>query len=98
MPQPGDALQPQPSSEDSFLDLLVETFEGVDESVRGQFLRQFFRTIAQIDVTETQSNDYWERILHAPARAFRDARQESFFENRHGGRASRPPIFCAFRS
>lgn len=63
MPQPGDAQQPQASSEDSFLDLLVETLEGVDESVRGNFLRQFFRTIAQIDVSDSQASDYWERIL-----------------------------------
>ena len=63
MPQLGDPLQPQPSSDDSYLDLLVETLEGLDESVRGQFLRQFFRTVAQIDVTEEQSNEYWVRIL-----------------------------------
>jgi diguanylate cyclase (GGDEF)-like protein len=63
MSQTGDASQPQPSAEDSFLDLLVETLDGLDESVRGQFLRQFFRTIAQIDFTDAQSNEYWERIL-----------------------------------
>jgi len=63
MPQTGDPSQPQPSAEDSFLDLLVETLDGLDESVRGQFLRQFFRTIAQIDFSDAQSNDYWERIL-----------------------------------
>ncbi|MGH9746244.1 MAG: diguanylate cyclase domain-containing protein [Candidatus Acidiferrales bacterium] len=63
MPQPGEASQPQPTPEDSFLDLLIETLEGLDESVRGQFLRQYFRTIAQIDLSETQSNEYWRRIL-----------------------------------
>jgi diguanylate cyclase (GGDEF)-like protein len=63
MPQPGEASRPQPSAEDSFLDLLIETLEGLDESARGQFLRQFFRTIAQIDLTESQSNEYWQRIL-----------------------------------
>ena len=63
MSQTGDASQPQPSAEDSFLDLLVETLDVLDESVRGQFLRQFFRTIAQIDFTDAQSNDYWERVL-----------------------------------
>ena len=63
MPQLGDAPQPQPSTEDSFLDLLVETLEGLDESIRGQFLRQFFRTVAQIDVTEEQANGFWTRIL-----------------------------------
>ncbi|HXA77769.1 MAG TPA: GGDEF domain-containing protein [Candidatus Acidoferrales bacterium] len=63
MSQLGDPLQPEPSTEDSFLDLLVETLEGLDESLRGQFLRQFFRTVAQIDITEEQSNEYWVRIL-----------------------------------
>jgi diguanylate cyclase (GGDEF)-like protein len=63
MSQLGDPLQAQPSTEDSFLDLLVETLEGLDESIRGQFLRQFFRTVAQIDVTEEQSNEYWVSIL-----------------------------------
>ena len=63
MPHPGEAFQPQPSAEESFMDLLVETLEGLDEAVRGQFLRQYFRTIAQIDLGETQSNQYWDRIL-----------------------------------
>jgi diguanylate cyclase (GGDEF)-like protein len=63
MPQPGEAYPIQPSAEDSFLDLLVETLEGLDESSRGQFLRQFFRTVAQIDASEEQSNDFWARIL-----------------------------------
>ncbi len=62
MPQPGEAFQPQ-SSEESFFDLLVETLDGLDEAARGQFLRQFFRTIAQIELTESQSNEYWRRIL-----------------------------------
>ena len=31
MPQSGDEAQPQPSAEESFLDLLVETLEGLDE-------------------------------------------------------------------
>jgi diguanylate cyclase (GGDEF)-like protein len=63
MPQPSDASPSQPSADDSFLDLLVETLEGLDETVRGQFLRQFFHTIAKIDLPEPQSNDYWQRIL-----------------------------------
>jgi diguanylate cyclase (GGDEF)-like protein len=63
MPQPADAMPSQPSADDSFLDLLVETLEGLDETVRGQFLRQFFHTIAKIDLPEHQSNEYWQRIL-----------------------------------
>jgi diguanylate cyclase (GGDEF)-like protein len=62
-PQPGDLASSQTTAEDSFFDLLVETLDGVDESVRGQFLRSFFRTIAQIDLTDAQAVDYWERIL-----------------------------------
>jgi diguanylate cyclase (GGDEF)-like protein len=62
-PQPSDFAQSQTSAEDSFLDLLVETLEGVEESVRGQFLRSFFRTFAQIDLAEAESAEYWERIL-----------------------------------
>jgi diguanylate cyclase (GGDEF)-like protein len=63
MPQPGEPFQPQPPAEDSFLDLLAETLDGLDEPVRGQFLRQFFHTIARIDLSESQGNEYWERIL-----------------------------------
>lgn len=63
MPQPGDVPQPQPSAEDSFLDLLVETLSALEETVRGQFLRQYFRTIAHIELSETQSNQHWEKIL-----------------------------------
>ncbi len=63
MPQPGEAYQPQPSAEDSFLDLLVETLEGLDDSNRGQFLQRFFHTIAQVDLDESQSNEFWRRIL-----------------------------------
>jgi diguanylate cyclase (GGDEF)-like protein len=63
MLQLGDPLQPQPASEESYLDLLVETLEGLEDSIRGQFLRQFFRTVAQIEVSEEQGNEYWVRIL-----------------------------------
>ncbi|HXW61532.1 MAG TPA: diguanylate cyclase [Candidatus Acidoferrales bacterium] len=63
MPQPGEVFQPKPSAEDSLLDLLVETLEGLDEEARAQFLRQFFRTIAQVDLTEKQSSEYWIKIL-----------------------------------
>jgi diguanylate cyclase (GGDEF)-like protein len=61
MPEPVEAFQPSP--EDSFLDLLVETLEGLDEPARGQFLRQFFRTVAQIEFSESRSSEYWTQIL-----------------------------------
>lgn len=62
MPQP-ESLSPQPSAEDSYLEVLAETLEGLEDLARGQFLRQFFRTIARIDLTDAQANEYWERIL-----------------------------------
>jgi diguanylate cyclase (GGDEF)-like protein len=63
MPQPGEAFQLHSAADDSFLDLLVETIEGLDESSRGQFLRQFLRIIAQTELSEAQSNECWQRIL-----------------------------------
>lgn len=63
MPQPGDITQSQLSAEDSLMDLIADTLEGLEESSRGQFLRQFFRTITQVEFSETQSNEIWERIL-----------------------------------
>src|SRR5580704_13524178 len=62
MPQP-EPLAPQPSAEDSYLEVLAETLEGLEDSARGQFLRQFFRTIARIDLSDALANEYWERIL-----------------------------------
>ena len=63
MPQPGEALPAQPSTEDSYLELVAETLEGLEEAARGQFLRQFFRTMAHMELTEAQANESWERIL-----------------------------------
>jgi diguanylate cyclase (GGDEF)-like protein len=63
MPQPGDVSQLQSSSEESFLNLLVETLEGLEDDVRGPFLRHFFHAVAQVDLTETQSIEYWKAIL-----------------------------------
>ena len=57
MSQPGDPVRPQSSAEDSFLDLLVETLGGLDETVRGPFLQRFFKTSTQIELTEAQSLD-----------------------------------------
>jgi diguanylate cyclase (GGDEF)-like protein len=63
MPQPDEPTPPQPSSEDSFLDLLSETLDSLDPHARAQFLQRFFKTISQIDLTETQSQDCWDQIL-----------------------------------
>jgi len=71
MAQPSEPAQQQASVEDSFLDLLSETLEGLDESVRGPFLQRFFRTFTQLELDETQSSEAWAQIL---------ARQREFSE------------------
>ncbi|MGH9864886.1 MAG: GGDEF domain-containing protein [Candidatus Acidiferrales bacterium] len=62
MPQPSESSPPL-QADDSFFDLLVETLDNVEESVRGAFLQQFFKSIARIDLTPAQSLDYWSQIL-----------------------------------
>lgn len=62
MPQPSESHTPS-QADDSFFDLLVETLDNVEESVRGPFLQQFFKAIARIELTSAQSLDYWSQIL-----------------------------------
>lgn len=49
--------------EDSFFELLAETLEDMERGARGQFLRRFFNTVTRLDLTESVSLEYWERIL-----------------------------------
>jgi len=63
MAQSGETFQLNPAAEDSLLELLVDTLAGLEESVRAQFLRQFLSTVAQIDLTDAESQEYWARIL-----------------------------------
>lgn len=41
----------------------MDTLATMDVPSRGQFLQRFFRSIAQIELTETQSLDFWEQTL-----------------------------------
>ena len=54
---------PPRGAEDAFLDLLAETIEGLDRPVRGLFLQRFFRSLTQIELSDTQSLESWEQIL-----------------------------------
>lgn len=63
MPNPGDSTHTQLPAEDAFLGLLIETLDNLDRSARGQFLQRFFKTVTQLELTDTQSLDYWEQIL-----------------------------------
>jgi diguanylate cyclase (GGDEF)-like protein len=63
MPSPGDPTQGFTPPEDSFLELMAETLENLDRLPRGQFLQRFFRTIAQLDLSDNASLELWEQIL-----------------------------------
>jgi diguanylate cyclase (GGDEF)-like protein len=63
MAHSGAPNPPRWSAEESFLELLTDTLETMDQSGRGQFLQRFFRTIAQIEITEAQSLDFWDQAL-----------------------------------
>jgi diguanylate cyclase (GGDEF)-like protein len=62
MASPSDP-SPAAAPEDSFLELLAETLENLDRVPRGQFLQRFFKTIAQLELSETVSSEYWDQIL-----------------------------------
>ena len=63
MPSPGDPVPSAMSAEESFLELLAETLDSLDRAPRAQFLQRFFKTLAQLDLTDTASLEYWEHIL-----------------------------------
>src|SRR5450631_2070222 len=63
MANTGDPNPPRWSAEESFLELLTDTLATMDSSSRGHFLQRFFRSIAQIEITETQGLEYWEQTL-----------------------------------
>ena len=65
MPSPGHGAlaAPRLSTEEAYLELIVEVLEGLDVSARGQFLKRYFRTIAHLDLHETKCLQLWEQIL-----------------------------------
>jgi diguanylate cyclase (GGDEF)-like protein len=63
MPHPGTPNPPRMSAEDAFLELLTDTLESLERPARGQFLQRFFRSIAHVDLTETQGLDLLEQAL-----------------------------------
>jgi diguanylate cyclase (GGDEF)-like protein len=63
MPSPDKPSPFSMPADDSFLELLAETLEKLDRVARGQFLQQFFQSIAQLELSEALSLDYWDHIL-----------------------------------
>ncbi|MGB7731395.1 MAG: GGDEF domain-containing protein [Candidatus Acidiferrum sp.] len=63
MPSSGAPAAARLPVEDSYLELLADTLEGMDIPARGQFLQRYFRTITQLDLRESQSLQLWEEML-----------------------------------
>src|SRR5580704_17976963 len=64
MPSPADPLHFSVPPEDSFLELVAETLENMDRGARAQFLQRFLKTIAQLDLSEARSLEFWDQILN----------------------------------
>lgn len=60
MPSPGASAPLRSSIEDSYLELLADTLEGLDVSARGQFLQRYFKIIAHLDLPEAQCAQLWD--------------------------------------
>jgi diguanylate cyclase (GGDEF)-like protein len=63
MPSPGAPAPPRLPIEDSYLELLADTLEGLEIPARGQFLQRYFRTISHLDLSETQCVQLWDEML-----------------------------------
>ena len=63
MPNPGTPVPPRLPIEDSYLELLADTLEGLDTPARGQFLQRYIRAITHLDLTESQCLQLWDDML-----------------------------------
>jgi diguanylate cyclase (GGDEF)-like protein len=63
MPSPGTPVPPRLPIEDSYLELLADTLEGLDLPVRGQFLQRYFRAITHLDLRESQCVQLWDDMI-----------------------------------
>ena len=63
MPSPGTPVPPRLPIEDSYLELLADTLEGMDTPARGQFLQRYIRAITHLDLHESQCLQLWDDML-----------------------------------
>jgi diguanylate cyclase (GGDEF)-like protein len=63
MPNLGAPVPSRLPIEDSYLELLADTLEGLDLPARGQFLQRYFRAIAHLDLRENQCVQLWDEML-----------------------------------
>src|SRR6202171_6211158 len=63
MPSPGGTVAPRLPIEDSYLELLADTLDGLEVSARGQFLQRYIRAITHLDLRESQCIQLWDEML-----------------------------------
>jgi len=63
IPDNSENVRPHLSAEDAFLDLLIETLQNLERGVRAQFLQRFLKSMAQVELSEATSLEFWEQIL-----------------------------------
>jgi diguanylate cyclase (GGDEF)-like protein len=63
MPSPGVPAPPRSSLEDSYLELLTDTLETLDQPARGQFLQRYLRAVTHLDLRESQCLQLWEEMI-----------------------------------
>jgi diguanylate cyclase (GGDEF)-like protein len=63
MPSPGAPAPSRLPIEDSYLELLAETLDGLDLPARGQFLQRYLRAITHLDLREAESVQVWDDAL-----------------------------------
>src|ERR1700736_1091548 len=63
MPSPGVPAPPRSSLEDSYLELLTDTLETLDQPARGHFLQRDLRAVTHLDLRESQCLQLWEEMI-----------------------------------
>ena len=63
MPSPGILAPPRSPVEDSYLELLADSLEGLELSARAQFLQRYLQAIAHLELSESQSLQVWDEML-----------------------------------
>lgn len=61
-PAPVGPGAPEDASE-YFLELLTDTLEQMESGIRAAFLQRFLKSLASVDVSETESLTHWQEVL-----------------------------------
>ncbi len=63
MPSSGASSAPRLPAEDSYIELLADTLEGLEPQAKSHFLQRYFRAIANVDLRDDQSLELWDQTL-----------------------------------